>query len=213
MGQKFAYTYGYMFAVNFAQSGFPLNSEFLINGFLDAAFARDSQISEYQQQNAVRDFEAQFTAKQKAAAKTLAESNLKSANQFLATNKTNSDVVTLEDGLQYKILTPADGATPVKSDIVTVNYELSTPTGKVLDSSYQRGKPSQFPLSAVIPGFQEAVENMHVGETIIAWVHPDLGYGVDGNTSVEPNTLLTFKIELISIDQAMADDTASTTTK
>jgi FKBP-type peptidyl-prolyl cis-trans isomerase len=207
MAQKFAYTYGYMFAANFAQSGFPLDAEYLSEGFLDSAFAHDSQISEYQQQNAIRDFEAQFTAQQAAAAAKLAEDNLNAANQFLATNKTNADVITLEDGLQYKVLVAADGAMPVDTDTVTLNYELSTPTGQVLDSSYQRGTPTQFPLSGVIPGFKEAVENMHVGETIIAWVHPDLGYGVDGNTSVEPNTLLTFKIELISIDQVSEEAT------
>lgn len=200
IGQRFAYTYGYMFATNFKQSGFPIDGDYLVGGFLDAAFAHEYQISTYQQQNAIRDFEAQFAAQQEAAAKALAEDNLNAANSFLEINGQNSDVITLEDGLQIKVLTATDGASPTAGDTVTLNYELTNQIGQVIDSSYQRGEPTQFPLAAVIPGFKKAVENMHVGETIIAWVHPDLGYGVEGNNNIEPNTLLTFKIELISID-------------
>lgn len=200
MNQQFAYTYGYMFAANFATSGFPINAEYLAQGFLDGAYGSELEISEYQMQNAIRDFEAQFEAQKAAEAEKLQTENLAKAETFLKTNATADGVIVVNDKLQYKVLTDADGATPTVDDIVTLNYELSTLDGKVLDSSYQRESPSQIPLTQVIEGFKDVVSQMKVGQTVIAWIHPDLGYGVDGNTSVEPNTLLMFKIGLISID-------------
>jgi len=144
--------------------------------------------------------EAQFEAQKTAEAEKLQTENLAKAETFLKTNATADGVVVVNDKLQYKVLTDADGATPTVDDTVTLNYELSTLDGKVLDSSYQRQSPSQIPLTQVIEGFKDVVSQMKVGQTVIAWIHPDLGYGVDGNTSVEPNTLLMFKIGLISID-------------
>ena len=41
---------------------------------------------------------------------------------------------------------------------------------------------------------------MNVGETIVAYLHPSLGYGETGSDMVEPNALLIFEIELVSID-------------
>jgi FKBP-type peptidyl-prolyl cis-trans isomerase len=205
--QQFAYTYGYMFAANFATSGFPIVGEYLTRGFLDGAYGIDTKISEYQMQNAVRDFEAQFEIEQAATLAEIQKTNLKNAETFLTANATAASVVNISDKLQYKVLEDAEGATPVTTDTVTLNYELSTLSGDVLDSSYQRGTPSQMPLSNVIQGFRDAVCNMNVGQTIVAWIHPDLGYGVEGNQSVEPNTLLMFKIGLISIEDVSVDAT------
>lgn len=205
--QQFAYTYGYMFAANFATSGFPLIGEYISRGFLDGAYGNETAISEYQMQNAVRDFEAQFEQEQTDALAELQTTNLENAENFLAINATATGVVSVSDKLQYKILEDADGATPVKTDTVTLNYELSTLSGEILDSSYQRGEASQIPMGTVIEGFRDSVCNMKVGQTIIAWMHPDLGYGLEGNQSVEPNTLLMFKIGLISIDDVTTDAT------
>lgn len=206
---QFAYTYGYLFANNFATSGFPVLGEYLAKGFIDGAYGTDPAISEYQMQNAVRDFEAQFTEKQAAMVAEQKVNNLKAAEDFLKTNATSKDVISVNDKLQYKVLEDADGATPVATDTVTLNYELSTLSGQVLDSSYERGNAAQIPMTSVIEGFKDAVCNMKVGQTIVAWMHPDLGYGEEGNQSVEPNTLLMFKIGLISIDDVSATDTTN----
>lgn len=212
INQQFAYTYGYMFAANFASSGFPIDSEYLTNGFLDGAYGNDTQISQYQMQNAVRDFEAKYEKQQAAALEELKTTNLNNAESFLKANASTDGVITISDKLQYKVIEDAEGATPVATDTVTLNYELSTLSGKVLDSSYERGTPSQMPLSNVIEGFREAVTNMKVGQTIIAWIHPDLGYKAEGSQAVEPNTLLMFKIGLISIDDVVADATPADAT-
>ena len=125
---------------------------------------------------------------------------LKNANDFLAENAKKQGVITVEDGLQYKLITAGNGESAEKANTVTVDYELTLTDGTIADSSIQRGTPAQFPLSGVIKGFAKGIRQMHVGDTITLWIHPDLGYGVNGGGSVHPNEMLTFNVTLISID-------------
>lgn len=90
----------------------------------------------------------------------------------------------------------ADGAKPSADSTVTLNYTLNDLYGNTID----QGSNVQLSLSRTVPGFTEAVTCMNVGETIVAYLHPSLGYGETGSDMVEPNALLIFEIELVSID-------------
>ena len=136
--------------------------------------------------------------------KEIRERNLSAAESFLATNKKRSGVISVSDKLQYEILrSPSEnGAKATNKSTVTVDYRLVTLAGEVKDSSYERGQASVFDLSTnIIEGFRSAVAQMQEGEKIRAWVHPDLGYGINGTSNIEPNQLLIFDIELISVDK------------
>ena len=52
----------------------------------------------------------------------VATNNLQAGIAFLNRNKFQTGVVTLPDGLQYKILVAGNGAKPTDTDSVTVNY-------------------------------------------------------------------------------------------
>ena len=72
-----------------------------------------------------------------------AAKNLDAGNAFLAANKTKPGVITLADGLQYKVLSsnPA-GAMPTDSNSVTVNYTGTLIDGTVFDSSAVTRRPA-----------------------------------------------------------------------
>ncbi len=119
--------------------------------------------------------------------------------KFLAENKTKEGVVTLPSGLQYKILTAGSGPKPSKNQIVKVNYEGSLISGKVFDSSYQRGEPIEFPVTGVISGWVEALQLMPVGSTWMLYIPSNLAYGERGASgAIGPNETLIFKVELIA---------------
>ena len=129
----------------------------------------------------------------------MGEENLAAANSFLEENKKQEGVVTTASGLQYKVLVQGSGNTPSKDAQVEVKYTLKDINGNVLNTS---GDSSVFfYLTDVITGFSEAVMQMNVGSKITAWIHPDLGYGVNGSSSVEPQSLLIFDIELVSFTE------------
>ncbi len=202
LDNQFAYAYGYLIGAQFLTSGIPVDDKYFIEGILDAAYGNETQLSQYQMDNAMRDFEKQFSEKQDSAMNELKENNLKQAQSFLEANEKQDGVTTLESGVQFRVLTDGDGSTtPNAEDEVTINYELSLLNGNVIDSSFQRGNPATFKLTQVIQGFSEAVMQMNEGDSIIAWIPPVVGYGEEGNQNIEPNSLLIFKIDLISINK------------
>lgn len=101
-------------------------------------------------------------------------------------------------GLSFLVLRQGPGTRHPAADArVTVHYEGWTADGNRFDSSYERGKPTTFPLSAVIAGWQEAVPLMVEGEKTRFWIPGDMAYG---DQPGRPNGMLVFDIELIHID-------------
>lgn len=121
---------------------------------------------------------------------------------FLEANKKKEGVVTLPDGLQYKVIKEGKGTKPSINDTVTVHYAGTTVDGTEFDSSYKRGEPATFPVSGVIQGWTEALQLMPAGSTWELFIPANLAYGSRGAPPViGPNEVLIFKVELISVDK------------
>lgn len=130
----------------------------------------------------------------------VAAKNLSVGEAFLRANQKKPGVVTLADGLQYKIVKEGTGPRPTDSDIVTVHYAGHLINGTEFDSSYKRGQPASFPVSGVIPGWVEALKLMKVGSTWELYIPAALAYGDQGAPpSIGPNETLIFKVELLGI--------------
>ena len=129
----------------------------------------------------------------------LADENLAKAEAFLNENAKKDGIFTTESGLQYQVVRQGDGALAKETDSVELDYELTLMDGTIIDSSYARGEHSTFPLSGVIAGFREGVMLMPMGSSYVFYIHPNLGYGDQATGSMEPNSLLIFKVETYSI--------------
>ncbi len=130
-----------------------------------------------------------------------AERNRAEGEAFLAENRKQKGVITTASGLQYMVLREGSGPRPAPTDTVRVNYEGRLLDGTVFDSSYQRGQPAEFPLTAVIAGWTEGVALMPVGAKYRFWIPSDLAYGANGapGGKIGPNATLTFDVELLGI--------------
>jgi peptidylprolyl isomerase len=99
--------------------------------------------------------------------------------------------------LVTKDLVTGKGAVVKAGDQLTVDYiGVACSTGKVFDSSYSRGKPSEFALSGVIPGWQQGLPGMKVGGRRLLEVPPDLAYGANGQAPIGPNETLWFVVDV-----------------
>ncbi|MDR0546027.1 MAG: FKBP-type peptidyl-prolyl cis-trans isomerase [Dysgonamonadaceae bacterium] len=120
--------------------------------------------------------------------------------KWLADNATKEGVVTLDNGLQYKVITEGTGPKPVATDKVKVHYHGTNIKGEVFDSSVERGTPSEFPLNGVIKGWTEGLQLMPVGSKYILYVPYDLAYGEQGRgEKISPYATLIFEVELLEI--------------
>jgi FKBP-type peptidyl-prolyl cis-trans isomerase FklB len=144
---------------------------------------------------------ATFNQQENVTMQDISQQNKKAGEQFLAENKTKPGVVTLKDGLQYKILSEGTGPKPSAQDTVTVHYAGTLINGNEFDSSYKRGQPATFRVSGVIPGWVEALQLMPQGSTWELYIPADLAYGDNGAPPViGPNEVLVFKVQLLKIN-------------
>jgi len=120
---------------------------------------------------------------------------------FLAENAKRDGVTVLESGLQYEIITEGNGDKAKLSDTVTTHYHGTLPSGKVFDSSVDRGQPASFPVSGVIKGWTEALQLMNVGSKYKLYVPSNLAYGAQGaGNDIGPHQALVFEVELLGIE-------------
>ena len=130
-----------------------------------------------------------------------ADVNLREGQEFLAANSLKEGVVTLESGMQYKVLIPGSGVSPLSTDRVSVHYHGTLIDGRVFDSSVERGTPASFGVTQVIQGWVEALQLMNPGSKWILYIPGDLAYGVRGSGDlIGPNATLVFEVELLGIE-------------
>ena len=120
--------------------------------------------------------------------------------QFLAKNVLDSTVKVTTKGVQYKVLKEGTGITPKASDKVQVHYVGSLLDGNEFDNSVKRGEPLEFPVNAVIEGWQDLLQVMKEGMKVKAWIPSALAYGEAGVPPMIPaNALLVFEVELLKV--------------
>jgi len=130
----------------------------------------------------------------------LAEKNKREGEAFLSANKTKQGVVTLESGLQYRVLQAGEGNKPSADATVLCNYRGTFVDGTEFSDSYKLKQPLTLPLGRVIKGLKEALQLMPVGSKWQLFVPSQLAYGSRGMApTIGPDAALIFEVELLEI--------------
>lgn len=193
--QRLSYALGTMFAQGVAQQGLDLDKEYFLEAVRDLLHGKAPRLSQQEVQNALSRFQQQ---EQEKMTMTSAE-NLRAGQEFLERNKTAAGVVTLDSGLQYKVLETGAGDSPKADSKVVAHYRGTLLDGTEFDSSYAREEPITIGLGQVIRGWQEALPLMKIGARWRLYVPPDLAYGPNGTGGIGPNETLIFEVELLEI--------------
>lgn len=129
-----------------------------------------------------------------------AKPHLEAGETFLAENAKKPNIQSLPNGLQYEVLTPGTGLQPTIKSKVRVHYKGTLIDGTEFDSSYKRGEPATFPLSNVIPGWQQGIPLMKEGAKYRFFIPNKFAYGLDSPTpSIPPGAILIFEVELLNV--------------
>lgn len=198
--QKTSYALGLDVGMSFRRLPVEIDLPSFFAGIEDMITGSRPRLSQEEFEQTMKAFQARLQSKAAEAQKGAGEENLKAGAAFLAKNGMKKGVVTTDSGLQYAVLAEGDGATPKKSDVVTVHYTGTLIDGSVFDSSVERGEPATFPVGGVIPGWTEALQLMKVGAKYKLFIPADLAYGEGGAGGViGPNSTLIFEVELLGI--------------
>jgi len=197
---KVSYVMGNQFGKNLGRDGVEINLDLFTQGVTDGLEGK-SQFDEAEMMQVLRSFQMELRAKAQEQQKIEAEKQKKISDEFLAANKAKPGVVTLDSGLQYKVITAGTGDKPSADDKVTVHYRGTLTDGKEFDSSYKRNSPATFPVKGVIAGWTEALQLMKKGAKWELVIPAKLGYGANGAPpNIPGNATLVFEVELLEIE-------------
>ncbi|WP_370185359.1 FKBP-type peptidyl-prolyl cis-trans isomerase [Alloalcanivorax sp.] len=172
----------------------------LRDGFGDEPESRLGEDADMDQ--LIRDYQTRMMEARQKKMEEQAQANLEEGQEFLDENADKDGVEVTDSGLQYQVLESGDeGAqSPTLEDTVEVHYKGMLRDGTVFDSSIERDKPAVFGLKHIIPGWQEALPMMKVGDKWKLFLPPELGYGEQGaGGDICPNEVLIFEVELLDV--------------
>ncbi len=202
--KRVSYGMGVGLGERITQDNMQIDADAFAAGMKDAIEGAELQMTKDEIMAEMQAFQQQQVAAQQAELEQVADQNLAEGKAFLLENGAKEGVVTLESGLQYKVITEGAGEKPSATDTVEVHYSGKLLDGTEFDSSYQRGATVSFPVNGVIPGWTEALQLMPVGSKWALFIPSDLAYGPGGTGGgpIGPNATLVFDVELISIKAA-----------
>lgn len=206
--EKISYAIGMSTGNTWKRNEVDVDVDLFANGVKDMLKGGPTRLTEEEARETLRKFSMQLQAKQaernKEAAekrKQQGEKNKKEGEEFLARNKTQTGVITLPSGLQYKVLAEGSGGSPKADDMVSVNYRGTLIDGTEFDSSAKHGgQPASFRVTGVIPGWTEALQLMKPGAKWQLFIPSDLAYKERGAPpNIGPDATLIFEVELLSV--------------
>ena len=198
---KLSYAIGYQIGSQFAGGDPDVDLATVQKAMADAYAKRHPAVSMQDMHDQLQHLEQQMHANAVAEFKHIAAANARKSADYMARNRQRAGVVQLPSGIQYAVLAQGKGkASPTVTSTVTVNYRGMLVDGTEFDSSWAHGAPVTFQVDKVIPGWQDVIPRMHVGDRWKVVIPPQLAYGERGQLPrIGPNEALVFEIELLDI--------------
>ena len=198
---RYSYALGMDLGKAIANVNVPLNMDVLMGAIKDQVDStRPVQMSDSASESALQDLLLQMQKKKEADEKAQAQKLLDEQTKFLAENAKDTTVKKTPKGVQYKMIKAGTGISPKMGDKVQVHYIGALLDGTEFDNSVKRGEPLEFPVSAVIEGWQDLLQVMKEGDKVKAWIPSDLAYGEAGVPPMIPaNAMLVFEVELLKV--------------
>ncbi|HUH35976.1 MAG TPA: FKBP-type peptidyl-prolyl cis-trans isomerase [Moheibacter sp.] len=170
-----------------------VEERFVAQGLMDVLNGKETLVDKTMINDIINDYLQGNMAK-------LQDENINKGKEFLANKQKDSKVQATESGLLYEVIKEGSGEKPTETSVVEVLYVGKTIDGKVFDES--KDGAIKFPLMNVIKGWQEGLQLMTPGSKYKLYIPSELGYGEYGTPdgSIEPNAVLEFEVELVSVE-------------
>ncbi len=211
--QKVGYSFGYLMGKSNAEAISDLDIEKFFAGFRDGYGQKASSLAEDDMRKTLIAYKERHDAEAMKEIQKLGSENEAKGTAFLTENGKKAGVTTTATGLQYEVIKAGTGAAPTADDQVQVHYEGKMLDGTVFDSSIARGQPVTFPLAGVIAGWTEGLQLMKEGGKTRFFIPAKLAYGETGASTIPPNSVLVFEVELLKVIKAGSEDKAATAKK
>lgn len=183
------------------QQGVEVDLNLVIQGMQDAHNKGKILLSDEELRKGVEQYHVAVRQKWAANQAKTALENKQEGEAFLSENKKKEGVVTLESGLQYRVIKTGDGKKPSDDDAVVCQLKGKFLNGNEFENTILAKKPANIKVSGAIPGMREALKLMPVGSTWQLFVPSALAYGERGKSgsAIGPNAVLLYEVELLAV--------------
>ena len=204
--ERVSYAIGMKLGTDMKNEGDNLNPKAVVQAIEDVLAGKEPRFSPMELEQAYRVYAEARQMRQMEEMSRQARNNRIAGDKYLAENKLKEGVVTLESGVQYKIIKKGDGPTPKVTDHIKMNY-----TGRLIDgtqfasSEDPRVQEQAVPVQNLFPGLIDAVTRMPVGSTWEITLPSETAIGENPGGPGGPNSVYVFVIELREIVAAPAE--------
>jgi FKBP-type peptidyl-prolyl cis-trans isomerase FklB len=196
---KLSYSIGAAIGKNFKTEGTDVDLGLLMEGMKNSLAGDKLLVPEKDMRQAMNDYQTQLRQKMATKRQLAVLDNKKKGDAYLADYRTQPGVASLPNGVLYKIVKEGSGRRPTESDMVEVNYRGTLINGTEFDAT-EPGHPASLKVSALIPGWKQALSMMPVGSKWHIVIPEVLAYGERGvGNDIGPNETLVFDLELLAI--------------
>ena len=119
-------------------------------------------------------------------------------NTFLTQNSKKKDVIALQNGIQYKILTKGKGKKPTLNDKVQVAYTGRLVDGTVFTTTAGKKTPI-FIVKNAIRGWRIILPKMNEGSEWEIYLPSEYAFGNKGTPLVPPGAVVIYRIKLLKV--------------
>jgi FKBP-type peptidyl-prolyl cis-trans isomerase len=196
---KQGYSVGHAIGTQLGETLGEIDRTALAQGFSDAINARTAAIGIDEMHQVIADLETTRLEVAREEVAALAAANAEAGGLYREQFAKEPGVVSLDNGLLYKVLEPGVGDPPAEDASVTLHYRGSLVDGTEFGDSYSTDEPISLPLEGAMPGWKAALELMPEGARWQVVIPPSLAFGETGAGGfVEPNTTLIFELERVA---------------
>ena len=189
-----------------------IDLESLFQGLRDAYDGKESAIPIEEATRLKREFASKRHEEKQALQQKLAEKNLMEGATFLEKNKSDPQVKTTLNGLQYIVMKEGSGKFPSSEDQVVIRTRGTLLSGAEFENTSNRKDEGVY-VKSLVPGLAEGVQLMREGGRSRLFVPARLGYGFEGfGQFVGPFSLLIYDVELVSVNKKTGKSMYSTDT-
>jgi FKBP-type peptidyl-prolyl cis-trans isomerase FklB len=192
-----SYSLGYQIGTDFKKEKMDLDADAFLKGVNDALAQNKPVIEHKEMKTLLSDMKKKIVSRENAEKVEIVEKRLGGGKKFLEENAKKEGVITLESGLQYRVIREGTGKKPKPTDKVKVSYKGTFIDGREFSNSFRKGGPQIFYVNGVVRGISEALQLMNVGAEWEIVVPPEMGFSK--RSELGYRTLI-YDLELISIE-------------
>jgi FKBP-type peptidyl-prolyl cis-trans isomerase FklB len=197
--EKLSYAIGASIGKNLAKDTTEVDLDVLVAALKQSIAGGKLQLPDKEIRLLMNDYEKALRKQANLRRQKAQVENRERGEAFLAAFRQQPGVQVSPGGVLYRVDKAGEGARPIETDTVVVNYRGSLINGTEFDAT-ETGHPAELTVTALISGWKQALTMMNVGGKWHLVIPSHLAYGERGvGSDIGPNEVLVFDVELVGI--------------